>query len=393
MQYRGEQSFYRLQSKAPLNLFCLIYPRCVAGYVSKTNIFGKNIALNYMKIFINITKYNMKNEEEVLMTNKPIENVYQIYDRIFKRILSLSSKAVISLINALFDTDYPADSKITYNWTEYVDRKLKQTLADVILTVNSHYSYHIEAQMYPDEEIELRVFDYSYHHALKTKEHEYTLIFPEPQVIYLYESKNTPDIITLTLDFGTQGSFDYKVPIFKLMEHEVSELDDRRMVILIPFMLLKLRRKIEKERSRENMEALRHLIIDDIMNLIVKNQAVGNITAEDAIQLVNLVQRLYSHLYAHYKEFAEGGFNDMIQDDLVLECDIFLKEIAQVKEEAARVKEEAAQVKEELEIARQKQKSAVHRLYALLGDASQVAEILELPLSEVLCEVGENTAK
>lgn len=33
--------------------------------------------------------------------------IYQIYDKMFKKILTLSSTAVINLINGLFETNYP----------------------------------------------------------------------------------------------------------------------------------------------------------------------------------------------------------------------------------------------------------------------------------------------
>ena len=85
-----------------------------------------------------------------------MNEIYQIYDKAFKRILTLSEKTVINLINGLFDTDYPTDSKITYNWTEHEDKDLKRTLADSILTINGRDSYHIEAQMTEDEEIVFR---------------------------------------------------------------------------------------------------------------------------------------------------------------------------------------------------------------------------------------------
>lgn len=38
--------------------------------------------------------------------------IYQIYDKIFKKILPLSSTAVVNLINGLFDTDYPTDTPL-----------------------------------------------------------------------------------------------------------------------------------------------------------------------------------------------------------------------------------------------------------------------------------------
>lgn len=39
--------------------------------------------------------------------------IYQIYDKMFKKILTLSSLSVVNLINGLFGTDYPKDSKVS----------------------------------------------------------------------------------------------------------------------------------------------------------------------------------------------------------------------------------------------------------------------------------------
>ena len=75
------------------------------------------------------------------------------------------------------------------------------------------------------------------------------------------------------------------------------------MVILIPFMLLKLRDSIRKERTQENMKALRTLVLDDIIETINENQALGNITSADANKLRSLIRKLYNHLYSHYEEF------------------------------------------------------------------------------------------
>ena len=61
--------------------------------------------------------------------------MHNIYDKIFKKILTLSSGSVIRLINGLFETDYPTDSTVTYNWTEFHDDRLRRTLADTILTM------------------------------------------------------------------------------------------------------------------------------------------------------------------------------------------------------------------------------------------------------------------
>lgn len=216
------------------------------------------------------------------------EKISHIFDKIFKKILTLSTKAVINLINGLFGTNYPEDSTITYNWTEFVDTELRRTLADTVITINGRYSYHIEAQLEKDEDIVFRVFEYGYHHADRMRASStdyYVLHFPEPKIIYLYATKDIPDIYTLRLDFGTQGYFDYKVPVFKYLETSLEDLNQKKLIILIPFQLLKLRKLLQKNRSPENLQALQNLIQHDILGSIETNYKLGNISMNDAYRL------------------------------------------------------------------------------------------------------------
>lgn len=280
--------------------------------------------------------------------------IYQIYDKMFKKILTLSSTAVINLINGLFETNYPPNSTITYNWTEFEDNELRKTLADTIITINNLHSYHLEAQMSIDENIIFRVFDYGYSHAKRNFQdefHSYTLQFPEPKIIYLYAESDIPDTYILTLDFGTQGSFEYKVPTMNYQKITTEELNQKKMIILIPFSLLKLRNTLEKERSPENLVRLQTLIQNDIIHSIDNNLRVGNITMDDARKLRSLTHKLYSHLYAHYEEMEE--LNEMTDESLLLDIEIIEKkheqEIAALQEELKRQQEEVIRLKKQLE--------------------------------------------
>ena len=249
-----------------------------------------------------------------------------IYDKIFKKVLTLSSKAVINFINGLFETQYSTDAKVTYNWTEFHDDNLKRILADTIITIDGCHSYHIEAQRYQDDTIIFRVFEYSYRHAERCKEiskDKCFLRFPEPKVIYLYAEGKIPDIYSLILDFGTQGTFEYCVDTVQLEKISVKELNQRKMIILIPFYLLSLQKIIRKKRSKENLEQLKKLIFNDILGSIEMNYEYGNITMDDASRLKNLTIALYRHLYANYEEMED--LNDMTDESLILEYDIFLK--------------------------------------------------------------------
>ncbi len=254
------------------------------------------------------------------------ETILFIFDKIFKRILTLSSKAVINLINGLFGTDYPEDSKITYNWTEFEDDNLRKTLADTIITINDANSYHMEAQMENDSDIVFRVFDYGFQHANRehvSQDKFYLLRFPEPKIIYLYSESEIPEKYTLRLDFGSQGHFTYEVSTFNFLSTSLEELNRKKLIILIPFQLLKLRKLLSKTRTPEAVKQLQNLVEYDILSSISKNVEVGNISPTDAKSLRELTQKLLRHLYEKYPETEV--ICDMFDQSLVLTIDPYIE--------------------------------------------------------------------
>ena len=279
-----------------------------------------------------------------------MKEIHQIYDKAFKRILTLSDKAVINLINGLFGTDYPTNSKITYNWTEHEDKELKRTLSDSILTINERDIYHIEAQMTEDEEIVFRVFEYGFGHAYKNRtiiSGGEQMVFPRPCIVYLDEGKKEriPDEYTLVLKFEDQGEFFYKVPVFKLQSISIQELNDKKLIALLPFLLLKLRKKMEKIRSKENMEELQRNVVDDIMNNIDRNVEVGNISSTDAMDLKALTSMLYMRIYSKYQEMEEFTMR-LYDQSLELPSDKYEKTVEELQDEVKEIRNENEELKE-----------------------------------------------
>ena len=95
------------------------------------------------------------------------------------------------------------------------------------------------------------------------------------------------------------ASFIYEVSTFNFMDTTLEELNRRKLVILIPFQLLKLRKLLEKDRSSENLTALQNLIQNDILGSIETNLKLGNISMDDARRLKRLTKKLYDYIYAH----------------------------------------------------------------------------------------------
>ncbi|MCI5621700.1 MAG: hypothetical protein MR355_09125, partial [Lachnospiraceae bacterium] len=176
--------------------------------------------------------------------------------------------------------------------------------------------------MTKDDRIVLRVFEYEFFYAISQWDETNTLEFPEPMVIYLDNQPGIPKESILHISFGSQGTFDYKVQNYMYLEHDVAELNRRKMIVLIPFQLLKLRSLIQqiipsgqeeippltsKDIAKINQlqEELRH----DIIGSIEANVQFGNITMDDAKQLLELTELLYAHICADLEK--AGGCEEM----------------------------------------------------------------------------------
>lgn len=183
------------------------------------------------------------------------------------------------------------------------------------------------------------------------------LKFSEPVVIYLTKESSIPEESVLILDFGKQGSFEYKVENYIYLNHDVIELNQRKMGILISFQLLKFKEIIHKNPTRKNFEKLQRLLENDILKSIEANVKVGNITQEDATQLLELTRQLYKYLYDNYYEI--GGCEDMKPlldgamelplDKYRIRIDELEGKLASEKERADKMSVEAERLRKELE--------------------------------------------
>ena len=305
------------------------------------------------------------------------DNIAQIYDKIFKRILTLSNVAVVNFINGIFGRNFPKDSKLTYNWTENIKNSLEKTIADTIITVNDTEKFHAEVQVNSDSTIAMRVFDYGYQDALKYRKTEpdrIILEFPQSKVIFLEHNSNTPDVVILELRFGEQGGFEYKIPTMKFLDYSIDELNSQNLVILLPLYLLKLRKEIEKEQSRESALKLKALINDGIIKSIEDNEAAGNITHEDTAILIGLLERLYTHLYGSIKKFKEEGVKDIMAEKLILDIDRLMFE-SNKREQRLILESQKREEEAKLEVA--------INLLDMGMTIEQVANATNLPLNKI----------
>jgi hypothetical protein len=234
-----------------------------------------------------------------------------IFDRIFRELLHLSNRAIISFINGLFQTRYPLDSAVEALSTQTVDEGLRLRTSDTMLLING-VTYHIEVQTTFRTSMTIRVFEYGLAHGVGKKTLDggiRTIVFPQPRIIYLTTGGETPKKQTLRLQFPSGFVYDYEVETFNPLEHSVEELEERGMALLLPFYVMKMRDQVIKADAagRRKLSAEMNTLLDKVDEAVKNCKRKGQIDEQDAYDIMQDLDCLLTELYGGYKEFAEDA--------------------------------------------------------------------------------------
>jgi hypothetical protein len=230
----------------------------------------------------------------------------KIFDEVFKALMRLSDTAVISFINALFDTTHPPGSQVIRQNTEFPKRGGGKLFSDMVITIVSPGSpgspdgpggqdtgsqntgtYLIECQIGDDDTMAFRVFEYAFAYGkqdLKQQDGIITIRFPQVRIIYLEPTPHTPDIQTLRLEFPDGRSWDYPVKTLKVLDHSIRELLDRNLGLLLPFYVLKIRKRLGRTKSpakRQQLAAELTAINKELTAAYKRSETEGSITYRD----------------------------------------------------------------------------------------------------------------
>ena len=252
-------------------------------------------------------------------SDNPERETAQLFDLMFKYILKEASPgAIVHFINGLFNRDYPQDCSVTFTATESVtnqSQKMEKIQSDIILVLNGD-TFLIEAQIGDDETIALRVFQYGFAHARQSKyisedERIITLVMPEVRIIYWETTHKTPDKVTLRLVFPNGSPHDYEIETFKVLDQSLETLEQRKMVLLVPFYLLKFRKELKKpsttsEKRQQLAEQMKELLLQ-LEHMVKRNRNQGLLSNGDAEMILERILQMHEELYKPYPEFEEAN--------------------------------------------------------------------------------------
>jgi hypothetical protein len=237
-----------------------------------------------------------------------------IFDKVFKKLLRVSKKALIYFINAQFGTNYPLDSPVEYLNTEHITEHLGYLYSDSVIMIDQKHIYHFEAEIDNNPDMALRMFVYGFeigreHREPAAKKTRGVVIrFPQAKVFYWKPNSRIPRKLSLTLIFPDGTPHEYAVETYKPLEHSIAELQEKHLVLLLPFHLMKFRAAAKRSRTATERQKLAGAIAELVKSLIAATkQSVrdGTLTEVERVNVLDLMTRLQNEIYRGYTEIKE----------------------------------------------------------------------------------------
>lgn len=173
-----------------------------------------------------------------------------IYDSVFKAMVHKTPKLLIPFINEVFGRRYEIDAPIV-QFNEEHEWPLGTRISDSVFRIEDMV-YHLECQSTHDASMVVRVVECDFSIALQEALEQgapYRMKFPSSCVLLLRHASKTPDY--LEMEMPDSESFRHHTKIYKTQLVSEEEIFRRRLLILLPFYLM----RYEKELSGLDAES------------------------------------------------------------------------------------------------------------------------------------------
>ena len=163
------------------------------------------------------------------------------YDKIIKNTLAHSAEMTVRFINGLFGDSIPLDAPV-----EWLD---KESVSDRHVSIVADFYPRIDGKMYAieieqdgsDGDMALRVFKYAFggamFHSMAATKMELSIAIPQPCVVFLKSTKNTPRGLIWKVEFFDGQKVSLSVPAVHLAELSVKEIAERGLFPIGQFYL------------------------------------------------------------------------------------------------------------------------------------------------------------
>lgn len=229
-----------------------------------------------------------------------------------KAVFELSDRALIRMVNRLFQTEYEDTEYVRKEWNE-------QEIIRVCLTIGcaNRYEFQIRRlhgclQIYAED----RGCAFYYADAA---EHSVVQI-REPQMIYFGE--NTKEEFFTTLEFPGHERIILPIHMITLVDCSAKRLEETGLILFLPFLFYCFIEKMEK--MKEKRESLKKFVICDIVGTLHSSMKKGDLTVYDAQKMKQCCRRMLWKLLSREKWMQDLELQELMLE--VLEPDLELLE-------------------------------------------------------------------
>lgn len=225
------------------------------------------------------------------------------YDNVFKTMKSKHKRLFVSVINDVFDKNYPMDVKVetlpsegylTESETADGSKEIQEQISDFVIKIESEI-YLLECQSYDDGSMAIRIAEYAFIVARQFASWDIGhAIIPMPRfsVIYIKRTEKTPKATTITFTFPDGQIVNYESANVILEEFTKEYIIEKRLFPYIPFYIARYEKEIVSENNVDNAVEDLEYFREQMVRLHRKKELLDN----ELVDLMGFVNTIITHI-------------------------------------------------------------------------------------------------
>ena len=237
----------------------------------------------------------------------------QTYDSSLAALVKRLDRFVVPLINELFGEHFPDDTRVVIRSGKHIlpqwDGALQRRDSDAFVELYDAHGkmlgrYHFECEVRYRNTVIIRVAEYgsaiSIENAQLTKD-GLVLTYPDSGLVFLRPNGNIPKDFRITIKVPQGGEVSYTVPAIQIRDYGISELFEKKLLILLPFYLFRHANELAKLNQNEDQRAM---LNDELNNINLRLEDMcdkGELSSYETLLIQEFLKRISDKLTIKHK--------------------------------------------------------------------------------------------
>lgn len=226
------------------------------------------------------------------------------YDNVFKTMKSKHKRLFVSVINEIFEKDYPLDVQVetlpsegylTESVTSDGSKIIEEQISDFLIKIQNEV-YLLECQSYDDGSMAIRIAEYAFIVARQFATWDIgkaKVPMPRFSIIYVKKTERTPKKTTITFAFPNGQEVDYEADNVILEDITKEHIIKKRLFPYIPFYVARYENDMVKEGNSINA------VVNDLIyfrNEMIRLHREGELDDCEIVDLMGFINTIIAHI-------------------------------------------------------------------------------------------------